>query len=89
MKLQILGTGCAKCNALTAATEQAAQSLGLPYELEKVTDLKRIMSFGVMTTPALVVDGKVKVTGKVPNLNELKTLLQPAAAGSANPKESL
>jgi small redox-active disulfide protein 2 len=80
MKLQILGTGCAKCNALTAATEQAAQSLGLPYELEKVTDLKRIMSFGVMTTPALVVDGKVKVTGKVPNLNELKTLLQPAAA---------
>jgi len=79
MKIQILGTGCAKCNALTMATEKAAQSLGLQYELEKVTDLKQIMAFGVMTTPALVLDGKVKVAGKVPNLNELKTMLQPAA----------
>ena len=79
MKLQILGTGCAKCNALTMATEKAAQALNLQYELEKVTDLNRIMSFGVMMTPALVVDGKVMVAGKVPNLNELKTLLQPAA----------
>jgi small redox-active disulfide protein 2 len=79
MKLQILGTGCAKCNALTTATEKAAQTLGLQYELEKVTDLKQIMAFGVMMTPALVVDGKVKVAGKVPNLNELKTMLQPAA----------
>jgi small redox-active disulfide protein 2 len=79
MKIQILGTGCPKCNALTMATEQAAQALGLQYELEKVTDLQRIMSFGVMTTPALVVDGKVRVAGKVPNLNELKTMLQQAA----------
>jgi small redox-active disulfide protein 2 len=79
MKLQILGTGCAKCNALTQATEQAAQSLGLPYELEKVTDLNQIMSLGVMMTPALVVNGKVKVSGKVPNVNELKSLLQSAA----------
>ena len=55
MKIQILGTGCAKCNALTMATEKAAQSLGLPYELEKVTDLKQIMAFGVMTTPALAI----------------------------------
>ena len=76
MKIQILGTGCAKCNALTMATEQAAQSLGLQYELEKVTDLKRIMSFGVMTTPALVVDGQVKASGKVPTVNEIKTMLQ-------------
>ena len=75
MKIQILGTGCAKCNALTQAAEQAAQSLGLPYELEKVTDLKRIMSFGVMTTPALVVDGQVRVAGKVPSVPELKKLL--------------
>ena len=79
MKLQILGTGCAKCNALTQATGQAAQALGLPYELEKVTDLKQIMAFGVMITPALVVDGKVKVSGKVPNVKELKARLQPAA----------
>jgi len=75
MKIQILGTGCAKCNALTMATEKAAQSLGLQYELEKVTDLQRIMSFGVMTTPVLVVDGKVKVAGKVPSVPELKKLL--------------
>jgi small redox-active disulfide protein 2 len=78
MKLQILGTGCAKCNALTMATEKAAQALGVPYELEKVTDLKQIMSFGVMMTPALVVDGKVKVAGKVPSVDELKTILQTA-----------
>lgn len=75
MKIQILGTGCAKCNALTMATEKAAQTLGLEYELEKVTDLNRIMSFGVMMTPALVVDGKVKASGKVPSMDDLKKLL--------------
>jgi small redox-active disulfide protein 2 len=75
MKLQILGTGCAKCNALTQATEQAAQTLGLQYELEKVTDLNQMMSFGVMMTPALVVDGKVKVSGKVPSVDDIKKLL--------------
>ena len=75
MKLQILGTGCAKCKALTTATEQAAQTLGLQYELEKVTDLNQIMSFGVMMTPALVVDGKVRVSGKVPSVDDLKKLL--------------
>ena len=79
MKIQILGTGCAKCNALTQATEKAAQALGLQYELEKITDLQRIMSFGIMTTPALVVDGQVKVSGKVPSLDELKSILKPAA----------
>lgn len=76
MKLQILGTGCAKCNALTLATEKAAQSLGRSFELEKVTDLRQIMAFGVMTTPALVVDGRVKSAGKVPSVEEIKTLLQ-------------
>ena len=75
MKLQILGTGCTKCNALTQATEQAAKALGLPYELEKITDLKQIMSFGVMMTPALVVDGKVKISGKVPSVDDIKKLL--------------
>lgn len=75
MKIQILGTGCPKCKNLARATEQAAQALGLPYELEKVTELNRIMSFGVMVTPALVVDGKVKVSGKVPSVDELKRLL--------------
>jgi len=75
MKLQILGTGCAKCKTLAAATEKAAQALGLPYELEKVTDLNRIMSYGVMATPALVVDGRVKVSGKVPSVDEIKAML--------------
>ena len=79
MRLLILGTGCAKCTKLYEVTEQAAQSLGLQYELEKVTDLNRIMSFGVMMTPALVVDGQVKVSGKVPSLDELKSILKPAA----------
>ena len=57
------------------AAEKAAQSLGLQYELEKVTDLNRIMSFGVMMTPALVVDGKVKVSGKVPSVDKIKAML--------------
>jgi len=75
-KLQILGTGCAKCAALVANTETAAKELGGEYEIEKVTDLKRIMEFGVMTTPALVVDGKVVVAGKVPSPKEIKRFLQ-------------
>ena len=75
MRLLVLGSGCAKCTKLYDMTVQAAQALGLPYELEKVTDLKRIMSFGVMTTPALVVDGQVKVSGKVPSVDEIKAML--------------
>ena len=74
-RLQILGTGCAKCANLAAATEEAARALGLEYQIEKVTDLKDIMSFGVMMTPALVVDGKVKVAGRVPPLDVIKRLL--------------
>jgi small redox-active disulfide protein 2 len=74
-KLQILGTGCAKCANLATAAEQAAKALGLEYQLEKVTDLNRIMSFGVMMTPALVVDGQVKVAGRVPSVDDLKRLL--------------
>ena len=74
-KLQILGTGCAKCQKLAAVADEAAKALGLPYELQKVTDLKEIMSFGVMFTPALVVDGQVKVAGKVPSVEDVKKLL--------------
>jgi small redox-active disulfide protein 2 len=75
MKLQILGTGCPKCQKLTEQTEAAAQSLGLDYQLEKVTDLNDIMGFGVMMTPALAVDGVVKVSGKVPSVEEIKGML--------------
>ena len=75
MKIQILGSGCANCRNLTAVAEQAAHDLGLEYELEKVTDVKRYPDFGVMFTPALVVDGVVKLSGKVPSLDEAKNLL--------------
>ena len=73
--LQILGTGCAKCHKLTEHTEAAAKALGLEYHIEKVTDLEQIMKFGVMMTPALAVDGQVKVVGKVPSVDEIKKLL--------------
>jgi small redox-active disulfide protein 2 len=74
-KIQILGTGCAKCQKLTAVAEETAQALGLTYEIEKVTEIERIMAFGVMSTPALVVDGQVKVAGKVPSAEDMKNLL--------------
>ena len=74
-KIQILGTGCDKCQKLTENAAAAAEELGVPYELEKVTDLQEIMAFGVMRTPALVVDGIVKVAGKVPSPDEIKQLL--------------
>jgi small redox-active disulfide protein 2 len=74
-KLQILGAGCSKCKALAEQTEKAAKAMGLEYELEKVTDIEKIMAFGVMSTPALAVDGEVKVVGRVPGLEEVKKLL--------------
>jgi small redox-active disulfide protein 2 len=74
-KIHILGTGCAKCNALTEAVKQAVAAADIPAEIEKVTDILRFADFGVMMTPALVVDGVVKATGKVPSPDELKKLL--------------
>ncbi len=74
--IEILGTGCAKCNKLQEMSEQAAKDLGVEYTLKKVTDVKAIMGYGVMMTPALVVDGEVKVAGKVPSLDEVKKLMQ-------------
>ena len=74
-KLQILGTGCPKCKKLAENTEAAAKTLGIEYELEKVTDINQIMGFGVAMTPALAVDGEVKVAGKVPGVDEIKTLI--------------
>lgn len=75
MKLQILGTGCPKCTKLAENTEAAAKALGIEYELEKIKDINTIMGFGVMMTPALAVDGQVKVVGKVPDPEEIKGLL--------------
>ncbi len=76
MKLQVLGTGCPKCKRLAEQTEAAAKELRLDYELLKITDINEIMKFGVMMTPALAVDGHVKVVGKVPSVEEIKSLLQ-------------
>ena len=76
MKIQVLGTGCKKCDTLAKATDAVAKELGIDYELEKVTDIMKIMEAGVMTTPALVIDGEVKVTGRVPAADELKKLMQ-------------
>ncbi|MDZ7820329.1 MAG: thioredoxin family protein [Candidatus Marinimicrobia bacterium] len=76
MKIQILGTGCPKCKKLTENAEKAASELGIEYEVEKVTDINAIMAFGVMMTPALAIDGEVKLVGKVPGVEELKTILK-------------
>jgi small redox-active disulfide protein 2 len=75
MKIQILGPGCAKCTKLADTADTAAKELGIEYELEKISDLNRIMSFGVMMTPGLVVDGEVKSVGTVPSLDEMKKML--------------
>ena len=75
-KIQILGTGCPKCKKLAECAEQAAKELGIEYEIEKVTKINDIMKFGVMVTPALVIDGEVKTAGKVPSMEELKNMLR-------------
>lgn len=81
IKLQILGTGCPKCKLLTERTETAAAELGLACEIEKVTEIDKILEFGVVATPALVVDGEIKVFGHVPGTSRLKEML--AGAGAA------
>ena len=76
MKIQILGTGCPKCEKLAENAEAAAKALGIEYELEKITDIREIMKFGVMLTPALAVDGQVKLAGKVADVEDIKQLLK-------------
>ncbi len=79
MKLEVLGAGCAKCNALEATVRQIADKLGLDYELTYVKEIARFAEYGVMITPALVIDGEVKLSGKVPSEAELATMLTTAA----------
>jgi small redox-active disulfide protein 2 len=76
VKIQVLGTGCAKCKQLTANAEKAVVELGLGVPVEKVEDIREIMKFSVMTTPALVVDGKVKSAGKVLSPEAVKEFLR-------------
>ena len=80
MLIQVLGTGCAKCTKLAALAEEAAKQSGVDFTLEKVMDINKIISFGVMTTPALLVDGKLKCSGTLPSVEQLvKMLTEPAA----------
>jgi small redox-active disulfide protein 2 len=76
--IKVLGTGCAKCNALEAATKAALEKLGMDTTIDHVTDFSQIAAYGVMTTPALVVDGKVVSYGKVLKTDEVVKLLQKA-----------
>jgi len=74
-KIQVLGTGCPKCTKLAEVAQEAAKQAGIEYELEKVTEINDIMKFGVMMTPALAVDGEVKVVGKIPSVAELVSII--------------
>ncbi|MDN5055365.1 thioredoxin family protein [Aliarcobacter butzleri] len=76
MKIEILGTGCSKCKALEEAVKQAVTKIGGFHEVKKVEDIVEIMNYGVMSTPALVVDGVVKSTGKVLSVDELLILFK-------------
>lgn len=75
MEIKVLGTGCAKCKTLEKLTNQAVAELQIDANIEKVEDIQKIVEYGVMFTPALVVDGEVIVKGRVPKLDEIKTLL--------------
>ena len=78
MKIEVLGPGCKNCNALEAATRQALQQLGMDVPIDKVTDYGEIVAYGVMSTPALAIDGEIKTTGRVPSVREITDLLEGA-----------
>ncbi|MEA1981890.1 MAG: thioredoxin family protein [candidate division Zixibacteria bacterium] len=73
--VKILGTGCPKCQKLFDLTQKAAEGIDFECQIEKITDIQKISTYGIMITPALVVDGKVKISGKIPSLDELKKML--------------
>lgn len=75
MEIKVLGTGCKKCNELEQATREAVEALNINATIEKEEDMMNIMSYGVNRTPGLVVDGKVVVSGRIPNQKDLKELL--------------
>jgi small redox-active disulfide protein 2 len=75
-KIEILGMGCAKCNQLAERTKDAVKELGIDAEVNKVQDIKTISNYGVLVTPALVVDGVVKIAGKLPKVQEIKELIK-------------
>ncbi|MFZ5806259.1 MAG: thioredoxin family protein [Verrucomicrobiota bacterium] len=74
-KIQILGTGCAKCKKLAEITGKAANELGIEYELEKITQINDIIKFNIMALPALAVDGEIKIAGNIPSIEKIKKIL--------------
>lgn len=89
MKIQVLGSGCDKCKKLAANVQEAVAKLGVDCEIEKVTDINRIVDFGVLMTPALVVNGKVVSSGKVLSPEEIEAFLKPAAPGAVVEPEKI
>ncbi len=79
MKIQILGTGCAKCQKLYAETEKAIAQAGVSAEMEKVQDIQEIMKLGVPMTPALIIEGEVKASGKIPEVAQIVSWLSEAS----------
>lgn len=75
MEIKVLGTGCPKCKSLEKATRDTVTELGIDANIEKVEDIMKIMEYGVMHTPALIIDGEVVVSGRLPNKKNLKNLL--------------
>ena len=76
MKIQILGTGCPKCKQVEANAREAVKNLGIDAVIEKVTDINRIIDFGITVTPALAVDGEVKFSGRIPSVGEIEKILK-------------
>jgi len=76
MKIQIFGTGCPKCKQLTDNVKLAIEDAGIDAEIEKITEISDIIDFGVMMTPALAVDGEIKIVGKVPSVKEIKEIIK-------------
>lgn len=74
-KIQILGTGCLKCAELYKHAKQAATQSGIEFQIEKISDINKIIELGVMMTPALVIDGKVATSGSVPSVEEISAML--------------
>ncbi len=75
INIKVLGTGCPKCNSLEKLTRKAVIESGIDAEIEKVEDIMKIMEYGIMKTPALVINGEVKISGRLPSEKELKEYL--------------
>ena len=80
MEIKVLGPGCPKCGMVEKRVKDALADLNVTADVEKITDIKKMMSFGILATPGLVINGKVKSTGRIPRIEEIKAWIQEAAA---------